>query len=288
MQTIALPKNITFSAGEQPNQKLVTIEPLYPGYGTTIGNALRRVLLSSLPGTAVVGVKIKGADHEFMALPNIKEDVLDIALNLKQLALKIHTDEVVRLELEVRGEKEVTAADIKTNSDVEVVNKDLVLAHVTDPAGTLEMEIFVSRGMGYETIENREDRNKEIGYIEIDSIFSPVLAIGVDIENTRVGKMTNWDKLSVSITTDGTITPEEAFEQSAKILIDQFSALVTNSAEVAKDTDNQEETTKVVEEDELSKLTRDELNTLAVEKGIEEPDKLKTKDDVIAAINQVK
>ncbi|MFH1412842.1 MAG: DNA-directed RNA polymerase subunit alpha [bacterium] len=276
MQKIALPKNITFIQGDKPNQKFVIIEPLYPGYGTTLGNSLRRVLLSSLPGTAVVGVKIKGAEHEFMALPNIKEDVLDIALNLKQLTLKIHTDEIVRLELEARGEKEVKASDIKANSDVEIINKDLLLAHITDPAGTLEMEIFVSRGMGYETIENREDRNKEIGYIEIDSIFSPVLAAGIDVENTRVGKMTNWDKLSLDITTDGIINPEQAFEQAVNVLIDQFNALLK------KEEPEEEE---IKEELDLSKLTRAKLNELAKEKGIEEPEKMKTKDDVINAIN---
>lgn len=289
MQTIALPKNITFSQGEQPFQKLVTIEPLFPGYGTTVGNALRRVLLSSLPGTAVVGVKIKGADHEFMALPNIKEDVLDIALNLKQLAMKIHTSEIVRLELEVRGEKEVTAADIKTNSDVEIINSDLVLAHITDPAGSLQMEIFVSQGMGYETIENREERSKEIGYIEIDSIFSPVLAAGLNISNVRVGKMTNWDQLTLNITTDGTITPEEAFNQSAEILINQFQALLEPAAAddeaVAVAVD--ETVAEAEDTEDLSKLTREELNSLALSKGVEDPSKLKTKDDVIAAINEL-
>lgn len=225
MSNIALPKKIEFVEGDKPNHKKVVIEPLFPGYGVTLGNSLRRVLLSSLHGTAVVGVKIKGADHEFMALPNIKEDVLEIALNLKQLVMKIHTDEPVRLFLNVKGEKVVTAKDIEKNSDVEILNTDLVLAHITDMAGSLEMEIVAHRGMGYESIENREDRKKEIGYIEIDSIYSPVRSVGINVEYTRVGKMTNWDKLTLDIVTNGTITPEEAFDQSVKILIDQFSAL---------------------------------------------------------------
>ncbi len=226
MSNIALPKKIEFKSAELPNQKLVVVEPLFPGYGTTLGNALRRVLLSSIPGTAVVGVKIEGADHEFMALPNIKEDVLEIILNLKQLNLKIHTDEVVKLELEAHGEKEVKAKDIKANADVEIVNKDMTIAHITDMAGKLNMEIYASRGMGYETIENRENRKKEIGYIEIDSIFSPVRAVGVNVANTRVGKMTNWDKLTLDIETDGTISPEEVFDKSVAILLAQFNSLV--------------------------------------------------------------
>lgn len=226
MSNIALPKKISFHTGSDANTKKVVVEPLHPGYGTTLGNAIRRVLLSSIPGTAVIGVKIEGADHEFMALPNIKEDVLEIILNLKNLNLKIHTDEIVKLELEAHGEKEVKAKDIKGNSDVEIANKDLTIAHITDMAGKLNMEIFASRGMGYETIENRENRKKEIGYIEIDSIFSPVRAVGIDVENTRVGKMTNWDKLTLTITTDGTLSPEEVFDKSVAILIAQFNSLV--------------------------------------------------------------
>lgn len=221
-----MPKKIEFKAGNRPNQKIAVIEPLFPGYGTTLGNALRRVLLSSIPGTAVVGVKIEGADHEFMALPNVKEDVLEIILNLKQLSLKIHTDEVVKLELEAHGEKEVKAKDIKANADVEIVNKDLSIAHITDMAGKLNLEIYASRGLGYETIENREERKKELGYIEIDSIFSPVKAVGINVDSTRVGKMTNWDRLSLNIETDGTLSPEDVFDKSVEILLNQFNSLV--------------------------------------------------------------
>lgn len=233
MQTIALPKKIQIIPGTKPNQQLVVIEPLFPGYGTTVGNSLRRVLLSSLPGAAVIGIKIEGADHEFMAIPKIKEDVLEILLNLKNLYLKIHTDEVVRLELEVHGEKEVKAADIKKNADVEIINPDLTIAHITDMAGKLKMEIFVTRGMGYEMVENRENRKREIGYIEVDSIFSPVRMVGLNVENTRVGKMTNWDKLTLDITTNGIISPEQAFNEATKILIDQFVALTKTTEELS-------------------------------------------------------
>lgn len=232
MEKIALPKSIDFQKGENDDQALVIIGPCYPGYGITIGNALRRVLLSSLAGAAVMGVKIEGVEHEFMALKHMKEDVLEFILNLKKLRLKVHADEKIKLELEVHGKKKVTAADIKENSLVEIVNKDLELATITDMAGQLKAEILVSRGMGYETIESREAENnpekkreKEIGFIEMDSVFSPVQAVGIKVENVRVGKMTNWDKLILDVKTDGTITPEEAVAAANNILIKQFTAL---------------------------------------------------------------
>lgn len=225
MQKIALPAKPAFNKGSKPNQNIIVIEPCFPGYGTTIGNALRRVLLSSLTGAAAVGVKIKGADHEFATLPHVKEDVLELILNLKKLRLKVFSAEVVKLELDARGEKEVKAADIKKNSQVEIANPNLVLGHITDMAGSLIMEIFVSRGLGYVTVESRESDKHEIGYIEMDSIFSPILSVGVKVENVRVGKMTNWDKLILDLETDGTITPEEAFTGAVEILISQFSSL---------------------------------------------------------------
>lgn len=225
MQKIALPQKIEFIKSSEANCKQIIIESCYPGYGATIGNALRRVLLSSLPGAAVIGVKIKGADHEFMTLPHIKEDVLELILNLKKLRLKIFSEETIKLELDARGEKEVKASDIKNNSLVEIVNPNLVLGHITDMAGSLSMEIFVSQGAGYITVESRESVKNEISYIEMDSIFSPVLSVGVNIENVRIGKMTNWDKLILDLTTDGTITPEAAFHKAVDILISQFNAL---------------------------------------------------------------
>lgn len=231
MQSIALPTNIEFKKGENKNQEIITVDPCYPGYGITLGNALRRVLLSSLPGAAVVGVKIKGAGHEFTAIPHIKEDILEIILNLKKLNLKVHSDEMVKLILDVHGEKTVSAGDIEKNSQIEIINKDLVIANITDMAGSLYMEIFIDHGRGYEIIEARERKQKEIDYIEIDSIFTPVLAVGIQVENVRVGKMTNWDKLILNITTDGTITPKESFNKAIRILVDQFKALLGEKKE---------------------------------------------------------
>jgi DNA-directed RNA polymerase subunit alpha len=225
MQNIALPKKIEFKAGDTSGEGQIIVEPLYPGYGMTLGNSLRRVLLSSLPGAAVIGVKIKGVSHEFMAIPGLKEDILEVILNLKQLRLRVFTEEEVTLTLKAKGQGEITAANIDKNSDVEITNPELVIANLTEASASLEMEILVKEGRGYKMSEGGK-RDNEIGYIEIDSIFSPVLSVSIDVENTRVGKMTNWDKLVLNIKTDKTITPEEAFEQSVKILVDQFSALL--------------------------------------------------------------
>jgi len=261
MQNIANAKKINFKAGESANEGIITIEPLFPGYGMTLGNSIRRVLLSSLPGAAVVGAKIKGASHEFMALPHIKEDVLEIILNLKQLRLKVFTDEEVRLEIKVKGKKVVKASDITKNSQVEIKNSDLVLANITDEAGSLDIELIVCEGRGYRMAEGNKKENREIGYIEIDSTFSPVTLVSIDVENARVGKMTNWDKLVLKIKTDATITPEEAFKESVNILVDQFSALI-----------NLEEGEKKEEVVELEEVKED-----IVEEVSEEPEPKKEK-----------
>lgn len=247
MQNIALPNKISYKEGDQENSGQVIIEPCFPGYGITIGNSLRRVLLSSLEGAAVVGVKIQGVDHEFMSLPHVKEDILEILMNLKELRVKLFSeeDEIVKLSLNVAGKKIVKASDIEANSSIEIVNKNLNIATLTDMAGNLSMEIFVKNGIGYETIEARKDKINEIGYLEIDSIFSPVLNIGLNIENVRVGKMTNWDKLVIDILTDGTVSPFDAFKKANKILIDQFTSLTSDKKEV------EEEKTEEAEEEEV-------------------------------------
>lgn len=240
MENIALPQKIEFLKGEEKNQGKIVIEPCYPGYGTTLGNALRRVMLSSLPGAGVVGVKIEGITHEFMTLPHVKEDILEIILNLKQLRLKVFSDEIVKLNLEVHGEKIVKASDISKDSQVEIVNPELVIAHITDMAGKLNIEIYVSQGRGYETIESRNEKKHEIGYIEMDTIFSPIFSVSMDIENVRVGKMTNWDKLVLDVLTDGSITAAEAFFASANILIDQFNSLLFKNKKAKEDEETEE------------------------------------------------
>ncbi|HQB50666.1 MAG TPA: DNA-directed RNA polymerase subunit alpha [bacterium] len=253
MEKIALPQKMTVLPGNQANEELVIIEPFFPGYGTTVGNALRRVLLSSLPGAAVVGVKITGAEHEFMGLPGVQEDVLAMVLNLKKLRLKIFSDEICKLTVEAKGQKVVTAADITPNSQIEVVNPDLVLANLTTKDANLSMEIFVSNGRGYEMVENRQKLKKELGYIEIDSIYTPVLAVGLTVENARVGNMVNWDKLILRILTDGTTTPRQAFIDATAILNEQFSSLVDLPEGDAADVElaSEEEVEAEVEEVEV-------------------------------------
>lgn len=255
MENIALPKSTKFEATKEANEAIAVVAPLYPGYGMTLGNSLRRVLLSSLPGAAVVGVKIKGANHEFMPLNGIKEDVLEIVLNIKQLRLQMFTDEEVRLELKAKGKKQVLAKDIEKNSEVKITNPDLVIANLTEGKSELDIEIFVRAGRGYKMTEGKKRENKEINYIEIDSIFSPVLAVSLNVENTRVGKMTNWDSLSIKIKTDGTISPEEAFFQAVEILVQQYQALLPREEETAveeevKDEEIKEEDTKKEEKKE--------------------------------------
>lgn len=223
METIFLPSKMHIALGDAPHTATLTIEPLHHGYGTTVGNALRRVLLSSLPGAAVTAVKIKGAQHEFQAITGVKEDVLDIILNLKQLRMKVHADEPVTLKLVKKGEGEVTAADIEKNADVEIANPELVLATITSSAITLDMEITVSRGRGFLPTEEREDTSSDIGVIAIDALFSPVRQVSLKVENTRVGDITNYDKLIMNIETDATLAPADALEQATKILINHFT-----------------------------------------------------------------
>lgn len=230
MENILLPSTIKFEPGARPNEGVLVVEPCFHGYGTTLGNALRRVLLSSLPGAAVTAVKIKGGTHEFQAIPNVKEDVLEVILNLKGLRLKCFSEEPVKLTVKVKGAKTVTAGDIDANSDVEIVNPDLKIATITDDAGVFEAELTVGRGRGYVPTEERTGEVNDIGTIAIDSLYSPVRNVGYRVENTRVGEITNYDKLVMTIETDGTITPEEAVNASAKILIDYFSILLQNPA----------------------------------------------------------
>ncbi len=233
LKTIPLPQKINYEIGEDDSDGKVIIESCYPGYGTTLGNAIRRVLLVSLPGAAVVAIKINGAEavqHEFSTLPYIKEDVLEIILNLKLLRLRVYNDEIVKIKLKKKGEGNVTAKDIKTTSDVEIVNKDLHIAQITDKKGELDMDIFVKQGRGYEPTEEKKSSDFEVGSITVDSLFSPLKNVGLKVENVRVGKMTNWDRIILSIKTDGTITFKQAFKQAVKILIKQFNCLLGQEA----------------------------------------------------------
>jgi len=214
------------------NRSVFIVEPFFPGYGVTVGNALRRILLSSLPGAAVVAAKISGADHEFSSISGIKEDVVQIILNLKKLRFKLHDEGPISLKLKVSKGGVVKASDITLPSSVELMNPDVVIAHVSDAKKGLTMEIQVDNGRGYMPSSEMDDKNFAIGTIAIDASFSPVQKVAFAVEPTRVGEMVNYDKLTIDILTDGTITPEDALKQSAQIFIDQLSVFGATPSEI--------------------------------------------------------
>ncbi len=211
------------------------LEPLAQGYGVTIGNSLRRVLLSSLPGTAVTAVQIDDIRHEFSDIEGIKEDVTEFILNLKKVRMRSFSDEPVSLTIDVTREGKVTAADIQTTDMVEVVNPDQHLATIDSPQGRLAAEIVVQRGTGYHDITDQRDE-VPIGQIPVDGIFSPVDRVNFQIEHTRVGQMTNYEKLILEVWTDGTIHPNDALIQAAGILTDHFHHVASFGQEVAPGT----------------------------------------------------
>ena len=198
------------------------VEPLERGYGITLGNSLRRILLSSLPGTAVTTIKIAGVQHEFSTIPGVKEDVTEIVLNIKSLIAKLNCEETKTIYIEAAGECEVTAGDIKTDADVEIINPELHIATL-GPGATLNMELTLSHGRGYVTADKNKPQQTIIGVIPIDSIYTPVVKVNYHVENTRVGNMTDFDKLTVEVWTDKTISARDAISLGAKILCDHFT-----------------------------------------------------------------
>jgi len=202
------------------------IDGLYPGYGHTLGNSLRRIILSSLPGSAITSVKIEGVPHEFSTIDGVKEDVVNILLNLKKVRLQMLTDEPQTVSIEVKGEKVVTAGDIKTPSQVEVLNPDQHIAEITDKKGALSIEMTVERGMGYVSKDILQKDKVDIGIIALDAIFTPIRRVNYEVENMRVGDRTDFNRLRVVVETDGTITAHGALEKSIEIMINQLKAIV--------------------------------------------------------------
>lgn len=201
------------------------IEPLHAGYGNTLGNSLRRVLLSSIEGAAIVAFRIEGASHEFTTVAGVKEDVVDIMLNIKNVRLKVYSDEPIELRLEKKGAGAVTAGDIQTTADVEVINPDQIICNIDDPKKSIVMDLIAESGRGYQTIEESSAKRIHSDMIAVDAIFSPVIRVRYKVESTRVGQETNLDKLLLSIETDGSISPRQAFEEAAAILVNQYTAL---------------------------------------------------------------
>jgi DNA-directed RNA polymerase subunit alpha len=200
------------------------VEPLHSGYGMTLGNSLRRVLLSSISGAAVTSFKIEGATHEFTTVKGVKEDVVDIMLNLKAVRFRVYGDEPQQVRIVKTGKGAVTAKDIQVNADVEIVNPDQIIATIDGDKDKFVMDLVVETGRGYRTVEEGTAK-KASDYVALDAIFSPVQRVRYKVENTRVGQMTDLDKLLITIETDGTITPRDAFEESAAILVNQYTAL---------------------------------------------------------------
>jgi DNA-directed RNA polymerase subunit alpha len=224
MQKISIPQKPKYvSLGE--NAGRIEILGCYPGYGTTIGNSLRRIILSSLGGAAISSVKIKGVSHEFSTINGVMEDAVKIILNLKRVRFNVQGDETVKVSLKSKGEGKVTAKDIKCSSGVEVVNKDQIIATITDKKAELELEMEITKGLGYVPIEQQEKENKEIGAISIDAIYTPIKRVNYTVEDMRVGKRTDYNKINLEIETDGSITPQDAFQKAVQILLDQFSVL---------------------------------------------------------------
>lgn len=235
------------------------IEPLHAGYGNTLGNSLRRVLLSSIKGGAIVAFRIEGATHEFTTVAGIKEDVVDIMLNLKNVHLKVHTDEPIELRLEKKGAGPVTAADIKTTGDVEIVNPDQIIATIDDPKKSVLIDLVVESGRGYRTIEDSSITRLHSDMIALDAVFSPVLRVRYKVDNTRVGQETNLDKLLLTVETNGAVSPREAFEEASAILVNQYTALAGSTSVEAAPALGQ------ADEDEASELNTpiEELNLTA-------------------------
>lgn len=207
------------------NHSTFTVEPLHSGYGMTLGNSIRRVLLSSIAGAGVTAFRIEGASHEFTTLPGVKEDIVEITLNLKGIRFRIFSDEPQTISISKKGSGKVTAKNIKTTADVEIVNPDHVIATLDGPSASLNMDVVVEKGRGYRPVDESGAKKVIADMIAVDAIFSPVHRVRYKVENTRVGQMTDLDKLIITVETDGTITPREAFEEAAAILVNQYTAL---------------------------------------------------------------
>jgi DNA-directed RNA polymerase subunit alpha len=239
-----MPKGLQPDAGNSDRYGRFTLEPLERGFGTTLGNALRRVLLSSLQGAAITSVRIEGVLHEFSTLPGVIEDVTEIVLNLKQVRLKLHGDGPKKGVFESRGKGEVRAGDLQVDADVEVLNKDQHIATLNRD-GDLRMEVEINGGRGYVSADQHSSADRPIGVIAIDSLFSPVTKVNYTVEATRLGQRIDYDKLSLEVWTDGSILPNDAVSMSAKILRDHFSLLISFEEEP------QEEAEAAVDEDKV-------------------------------------
>lgn len=258
---------------EEGNKGVYEIDNLYPGYGHTLGNSLRRIILSSLSGAAITSLKIDGVDHEFAVMDGVKEDVLNIILNLKKVRFKIVTDEPQIINLKWKGVGIVKASDIETSGQVEVLTPDQYICEATDKKTELNIEIYVQKGLGYVSKEDIQKEKMSIGHIAVDAIFTPVRRVAYEVENMRVGDSTNYNRLRISVETDGTYTPREAVERSIEIMILQLQSihdfkgldekpqeLIEAVEQEIKDVHDEKETAEGEDEKEIMKMRIEDLN----------------------------
>lgn len=267
---ILLPSKFTI-VSEDETKGVYEVDGLYPGYGFTLGNSLRRIILSSLPGAAITSLKIDGVDHEFSTIDGIKEDVVTILLHLKQVRFQLNSDEPQTVKLEVKGPQKVTAGDITLPGQVEVLNKDLYIAEITSKT-SLSIEMTVEKGLGFIPKDIHQKSKNEVGVISVDAIFTPIRRVSYDVEDMRVGDKTNHNRLRITIETDGTITPKYALEQSITIMVEQLQSIVGHQIEARKpkievESDSNEEgeekkETKDKEDNEITDILKTRIDTL--------------------------
>lgn len=263
MEKISLPK---FSEEQiDKSHSKFTIEPLYPGYGSTIGNALRRVLLSSITGAAATSFKVDGVTHEFTSIPNAKEDVVELMMNLKNIHFKSFSDEPVTLELSKKGPSDVTAKDFKANNKIEILNPETPLITL-DKGADFNLEVTIEKDRGFRPVNIGGGERPEIGRIGIDAFFSPVERVSMQISDTRVGQMTNYDKLTLEVITNGTITPEDAIKEASRVLVEHYQAIIigdleeSSSADEASTPEVETEETEILDGNFDSKTKVEDLN----------------------------
>ncbi len=258
-EEIGLPKIQTESVDK--NHAIFSISPLPAGYGMTLGNAFRRVLLSSLPGAAITAAKIEGVSHEYSALPGVKDSVLDILLNLKLVQLKKHSKDPETVKLSISKEGDVTAKSIECSSDIEILNPDQKITSITKRGTKLNIEMVVEKGVGYVPASLRKKSKKDVGLIQIDAIYSPVIKVRYDISNARVGQMTDLDKLTLEIQTNGSISPEEALKFSSSVLKSYFDLFLMEEDDIEPDFRSDVQTVKEKEMEEQEEESKKETYT---------------------------
>ncbi len=255
---IILPSKLSI-VSEAGTSGVYEIDGLYPGYGHTLGNSLRRIILSSLTGAAITSIKIDGVDHEFSVIDGVKEDVITILLHLKQVRFRLNTDEPQTVKLQVKGPKQITASDIETTGQVEILNGDLYIAEVTGK-NALSIEMTVEKGLGFMPKEMHQKTKNEVGVISLDAIFTPIRRVSYEVENMRVGDKTNHNRLRMTIETDGTLTPREALEKAITVMVEQLQAIVgftISHRVIGKEIEKEEKNDKKeeVEKEETSEFT---------------------------------